>query len=226
MMKQILNKLTLSFMLFILAQFNIHAQSSDSISIKGIPHKLFWENAPSAYKLYSDSIVIECGEKTDMFRDPNVTYNTDNAPKLLFRPDDNFILTASIQHSFASKWDGGAIVIKADSMNWIKFCFEKDYTGAHRVVSVVTKDISDDCNSISIRGNTVFYKVAKADNVITLYCSTNGRHWFLVRHLQMNTSLPVFIGFLSQSPTGKNNKVTFANIHYSAKKIKDPYLGE
>jgi Uncharacterized conserved protein len=74
-----------------------------------------------------------------MFRDPNVTYNTDNAPKLLFRPDNNFVLIASIEHSFSSKWDGGAIVLMQDSLNWIKFCFEKDYTGAKRVVSVVTK---------------------------------------------------------------------------------------
>ena len=173
MMKQIPAKLTLWLILLLPVQFNIHAQSSDSISIKGIPHKLFWENVLRAYKLYSDSIVIECGEKTDMFRDPNVTYYTDNAPKLLFRPDDNFILTPSIQHSLASKWDEGVIVIKLDSMNRIKFCFERDYTGTHRVISVVTKDISDDFNSISIRGNTVFYKVAKADKVITLYCSTD-----------------------------------------------------
>ena len=44
-----------------------------------------------------------------MFRDPNVTYNTDNAPKLMFQPDDNFVLSASIQHAFLNKWDGGAM---------------------------------------------------------------------------------------------------------------------
>ena len=94
--------------------------------------------------------------------------------KLLFKADENFILSASIEHSFTNKWDGGAIVIKSDSLNWIKFCFEKDYTGAKRVVSVVTKNISDDCNSVGINSNKVFYKVAKADNVITLYYSTTG----------------------------------------------------
>lgn len=82
--------------------------------------------------------------KSDMYRDPNVTYNTDNAPKLLFRPDADFIFTTSIEHAFANKWDAGAIVLKQDSLNWVKFCFERDYTGANRVVSVVTKDISDD----------------------------------------------------------------------------------
>jgi uncharacterized protein len=205
---------------------NGYAQTSDSITIRAIPFKLYWENNPVSFKNNHDSLVIESGEKTDMFRDPNVTYNTDNAPKLLFTPDEHFVLIASIHHAFKNKWDGGAIVIIADSLNWIKFCFEKDYTGAHRVVSVVTKDISDDCNSMAVPGNTVFYKVAKAGNVITLYFSANGKRWFLVRHLQLNTNNPIRIGFLSQSPTGKYNKVTFSNIYYSSKKIKDPYLGE
>jgi regulation of enolase protein 1 (concanavalin A-like superfamily) len=199
---------------------------NDSVSISSIPHKLFWENKPLSFKESKNEFTITAGEKTDMFRDPNVTYNTDNAPKLLFKADENFILSASIEHSFANKWDGGAIVIKADSLNWIKFCFEKDYTGAKRVVSVVTKNISDDCNSVEIKSTTVFYKIAKADNVITLYYSDNGVKWFLIRHLQFDTSPGFEVGFLAQSPTGTKCTVKFSNIKYQAKKIKDPYLGE
>jgi len=202
------------------------AQKNDSLKIKSIPYALSLEDSPVSYSLNSDGIVLVAGAKTDMFRDPNVTYNTDNAPKILFQPDNDFVLTASIEHAFASKWDGGAIVIKQDSLNWIKFCFEKDYTGAHRVVSVVTKNISDDCNSVEIKSNKVFYKMAKADNVITLYYSTDGTKWFLVRHLQFDTSAGFKVGFLAQSPTGEKNQVKFSNITYQAKKIKDPYAGE
>jgi regulation of enolase protein 1 (concanavalin A-like superfamily) len=203
---------------------SLYAQST--IKFSGIPHPLSWVNKPVNYKINSTSIFIEAGEKTDMFRDPNVTYNTDNAPRLSFIADPNFVLTTEIHHGFISKWDGGAIVLEADKMNWIKFCFEKDYTGMHRVVSVVTKNISDDCNSVAISGNDVFYKIAKADNVITLYYSADGKKWFLIRHLQFNTSKPIKLGFLAQSPTGKNCKVAFSNITYSTKKIKDPYTGE
>jgi len=201
-------------------------QAQNSIKFSGIPHPLSWVNKPLSYKINPTSIFIQAGEKTDMFRDPNVTYNTDNAPRLSFTTDQNFVLTAEIHHDFISKWDGGAIVLEADKMNWIKFCFEKDYTGMHRVVSVVTKDISDDCNSVAINSNDVFYKIAKADNVITLYYSADGKKWFLIRHLQFNTTKPIKLGFLAQSPTGKNCKVTFSNITYSTRKIKDPYTGE
>ena len=210
----------------LLLVFNADGQKNDSLRIESIPYALSFENLPIDYSLNKNEIILVAGAKTDMFRDPNVTYNTDNAPKILFRPDNDFVLTAAIEHSFTSKWDGGAIVIKQDSLNWIKFCFEKDYTGARRVVSVATKNISDDCNSVEINSNKVFYKVAKADNVITLYYSTDGKKWFLVRHLQFDTTAGFKIGFLAQSPTGVKCQVKFSSITYQAKKIKDPYAGE
>jgi len=215
-----------SVLFLLLLHTFLNAQKNDSIHIAAIPFNLFWENTPERFSTKNHELIIVAGAKTDMFRDPNVTYNTDNTPKLLFTPDENFILTASVEHSFNNKWDGGAIVIKQDSLNWIKFCFEKDYTGARRVVSVVTKNISDDCNSVAVTTNKVFYKVAKADNVITLYYSNDGIKWFLIRHLQFETTKGFRAGFLAQSPTGDSCEVKFSNITYSAKKIKDPYTGE
>ena len=217
-----------SIQLLVLAlTFNsIAAQEPDSLNIPGIPHKLYWDNSPLSFSIKDSTITIVAGEKTDMFRDPNLTYNTDNAPKLLFKADSNFVLSVSIEHSFASKWDGGAIVLRQDSVNWIKFCFEKDYTGARRVVSVVTKDVSDDCNSVEISGNMVFYKVAKADKVITLYYSTDNKEWFLIRHLQFTSAQNLEVGFLAQSPTGTRCEVRFSNVKYQNKKIRDSYLGE
>jgi len=200
--------------------------NAQTISIPVIPYPLHWDIQPLHFTAKGNTITIVAGKKTDMFRDPNVTYNTDNAPKILFKPADNFVLTASIEHSFTNKWDGGAIVLKSDSLNWIKFCFEKDYTGARRVVSVVTKGISDDCNSVEINSNKVFYKLAKADNVITLYYSTDGNKWFLIRHLQFDAKPEFEVGFLAQSPTGTSCTVTFSNILYVERKISDPYTGE
>jgi regulation of enolase protein 1 (concanavalin A-like superfamily) len=200
------------------------AQKPDKIT--GIPYPLTWENRPVSYAITNNELTMVAGEKTDMFRDPNVTYNTDNAPKLLFQADEDFVLTTAIQHAFASKWDGGAIVLKSDSINWVKFCFEKDYTGAHRVVSVVTKNISDDSNSIEINADIAFFKMAKAGNVITLYCSADGKKWLLIRHLQFDAKPGFKVGFLAQSPTGTRCEVKFSQIKYEKKKIKDPYAGE
>lgn len=208
-----------TFSLVIVAQ-------SNTFKLAVIPYSLSLENKAKAVLVKNNEILLTAGANTDMFRDPNVTYNTDNAPKLLFQPDQDFVLSCSIEHPFKYKWDGGAIVIKADSMNWVKFCFEKDYQLKRRVVSVVTKNVSDDCNSLEMPTNKVFYKIAKADNVITLYCSNDNKNWYLVRHLQMDLPKNFQVGFLAQSPTGKECRVRFSSIKYVAKKIKDPYAGE
>ena len=219
-------RLSIFFLSAIISIGESLGQHHDSIRFDGIPKPLKWENRPKEYSINKTSITISAGEKTDMFRDPNVTYNTDNAPKLLFEADSNFVITAAVEHAFVSKWDGGALVLKADSLNWVKCCFEKDYTGAKRIVTVVTKGISDDCNSVELNSNKVYFKIAKADNVITIYYSLNGSKWFLVRHFTFDATNNLKVGFLSQSPTGKNCKVTFSEIRYAAKKIKDPYVGE
>lgn len=202
----------------------VEAQQTPAIS--SIPKQLFWENNPAQWSFQQQVLTVKAGAKTDMFRDPNVTYNTDNAPKLLFQPDSNFILTTAVEHAFANKWDGGALVLKVDSLRWIKFCLEKDYTGARRIVSVVTNNVSDDANSIAITGNKAFFKMAKAGNVITLYVSTDGKKWLLVRHVQMNIPEKFSVGFLAQSPTGQSCTIRFSNIQYAAKKLKDPYVAE
>jgi regulation of enolase protein 1 (concanavalin A-like superfamily) len=226
-MKRIKLQVTFSIIVIGLTSvISLSAQKKEFIEIPEIPFKLYWENEPLAFTQNNGELVIEAGAKTDMFRDPNVTYNTDNAPKLMFTPDDDFILTASIHHAFTEKWDGGAIVLKSDSLNWVKFCFEKDYTLQRRVVSVVTKNSSDDCNSVSVSSDKIFYKMAKANNVITLYYSMDGKVWLLVRHFQFNKTGKLAIGFLAQSPLGKSCKVTFGDITYRHKKINDPYTGE
>lgn len=224
--KRITLKLLSILFLSMLIQSSVLGQNKESLKIASIPHTLFWDIKPQKYSIKNNELVIIAGPKTDMFRDPNVTYNTDNAPKLLFEADVDFVLSASVEHSFASKWDGGAIVLKQDSLNWIKFCFEKDYTGARRVISVVTKNISDDCNSVEINANKVFYKVAKAGNVITLYYSPDTKKWFLIRHFQFDTAQALHVGFMAQSPTGPGCEVKFSDIRYEARKINDPYLGE
>jgi len=205
--------------------FNLTAQSV-KINIPGIPHPFTWENKPLKFSTTTHGFTITAGRKTDMFQDPNMTYHTDNAPQLLFQADSNFVLSLSITHAFANKWDGGAIVLKSDSLNWIKFCYEKDYRGAKRVVSVVTKGISDDCNSMAMQADIIYYKVAKAGKVITLYCSEDGITWMLVRHLYFDFKPGFKVGFLAQSPEGEKCEVKFDNIKYIAKKIVDPYAGE
>lgn len=204
----------------------VFGQKTDVPSIAGINKKLFWLHSPLDYKVKGNAVTIKAGPKTDMFVDPGGQYNMDNTPMLLFETDPDFVLTARIEHAFANQWDAGALVLRHDSVNWVKFAFEKDYTGAKRVVSVVTRGISDDCNSVELPASAAYYKIIRTGNSCALYFSNEGKSYYLVRNFQFLSPVPLKAGFLAQSPTGTECEVRFSEITYEAKKIKDVYKQE
>ena len=215
-----------SLSLIVVIVGTLSAQTLSSLKIPTIPRQMFWQNSPKVCTMKGGILTITAGEKTDLFRDPSQTYNVSNAPQLLFKADENFVFTAAVEHPFTTKWDAGGLVLSADSLNWVKFGFEKDYTGAHRIVSVVTKGLSDDANGLEIDGTQTWLRIAKAGNAVMLYQSNNGKKWFLIRHIFFEAKKGANIGFIAQSPEGKSNTVKFSDIKYESRKIADPYSGE
>jgi len=201
-------------------------QAKPGPQVPGIRKTTTWVNPPPRFELSEEALVMTSGEKTDLFIAPDGSYRVDSANRLLFPADRDFVLSARISHSFDRKWDAGALVLEADATHWIKFALEKDYTGAKRVVSVVTKGISDDCNSVEIHENHAFFQVAKKDDTVYLYVSEDGTAWYLVRTVGFKSSPSIRIGFLAQSPEGKATTVRFSSIRYEAVRIKDFWKGE
>jgi regulation of enolase protein 1 (concanavalin A-like superfamily) len=211
--------------LFCIVLFPCHlfAQTSDSLSLRAIPHKLFWEKASARFSKAGDSLTIEAASGTDIYRDSYGSYLPNNAPRLLFQADSNFILTVNVRHAFSDVWNAGGILLEDDSTHWIKFCFERDNTGANRIVSVVTNQYSDDCNAVAIPANHVFLKMAKAGEVIILYYSQDGKSWYMARRLRYVFARPVRVGFLVQAPGSTGNTVHFSRIQYQLKKVVNPF---
>lgn len=170
-----------------------------------------------------DSLTIEANSGTDVYRDSYGSYLPNNAPRLLFQADSNFILTVDVQHAFSNEWNAGGIMLEADSTHWIKFCFERDNTGANRIVSVVTNEYSDDCNAVSLPTNQAFLKMAKAGNVIILYYSGDGSTWYMARRLRYVFTRPLLVGFLVQAPGAHRNTVHFSHMQYQQKKVVNPF---
>lgn len=207
----------------ILFPFHLLAQKVDAISVNGIPHKLFWEKTPAMFSNTGDSLVIEAPAGTDLYRDSYGSYLPNNAPRLLFLADSNFILTVHILQDFSGEWNAGGIILEGDSSHWIKFNFEKDNTGAKRIVSVVTNGYSDDVNGVELPANEVALKMAKAGNVIILYYSADGRTWHIARRLRFEFAGPLQAGFLVQAPGATSNTVHFSHITYQLAKVVNPF---
>jgi regulation of enolase protein 1 (concanavalin A-like superfamily) len=200
-----------------------HGSNAQSLSIGGIPYALEWEGHPVHFDTDSDRLVIEAGHWTDLYRDPSGHHNQDNAPRLMCPVDSDFTLSAAIQPDFIGQWSSGGILLEGDSTHWIKFCFEKDYTGANRVVSVSTKELSDDCNSMALEMGKAYFTIAKTGDVVQLYCSTDDRHWYLIRRVNLGFRGPMKAGFIVQAPNPRGCRVVFSRIRYTRRRVTDPF---
>lgn len=200
---------------------------AQEVKIASIPYTMHFENQVQDYQVLGNNhIRIVAPANTDLFVMPQ--FSTNKSPRLVFRPDSDFILTAKITPEFKSKWDAGVLMIYNDSTHFAKFCFEADFKGQPRVVSVVCNDISDDCNSMAINNKDVYYRITGSTkgNTFVIYYSEDGKSWFPIRGFKLDKTDNLRIGFSAQSPAGKECSVDFEEISLEERKLKDYWAGE
>jgi regulation of enolase protein 1 (concanavalin A-like superfamily) len=200
----------------------------DAFTLSTVPAKLQWKKQPLDWAVGPDgSLSILAGEATDWFIDPAGGYVSDTAPAALFSPpDESFLLSARASVDFASAFDAGFIQVRAADDRWAKFCFEYSPAQQPMVVSVVTRGVSDDCNSTVIDGREVYLRVAVTPGTIAFHYSRDGSFWNLARYFGLERTSSLQVGFSSQSPTGKKCSAVFSEIIYRAGALKDNRTGE
>lgn len=202
------------------------------LKLPSIPGILRWKNQPLDWQILPDnSLVITAGANTDWFVDPAPTpaghKAKDDAPVALFTlPDKTFTLSAKISVDFAATFDAGVLQVRASDSLWAKLCFE--YSPQHQpmIVSVVTRDVSDDCNSRPIDGHEIYLRITRKTDIFAFHFSQDGHYWHLVRYFTLGPLVSLQAGFSSQSPTGSNCRTLFSEIHYRARAVKDIRSGE
>ncbi len=194
---------------------NLHAPSID-----GVPGPLEWQNLPTHWKIENGKdLSITAGKRSDWFISPIDGTQADMTPRLLFKPADDFLLSAKVSTEFRSHWDSGALVLYVGNTVWAKLCLEMTLENHPAIVSVVTKDRSDDSLSFAITGNTAYLKVVKNGAAIFFYASQDGETWSIVRSFSLGSDPDLRVGFSSQSPTGDSCTSVFTQIRYLPQKV-------
>ena len=67
------------------------------------------------------------------------------------------------------------------------------------VVSVVTRGVSDDCNSFVVDGTSVWLRIARIGGAFAFHASTDGVGWSFVRYFALATAGEPSVGFAAQS---------------------------
>jgi regulation of enolase protein 1 (concanavalin A-like superfamily) len=195
---------------------------AQAIRVAGIDAPLHWLRAPLDYRVAENGIVITAPAKSDRYSWSGGGHAPDNAPQLVFdSADGDFMLSTAVSHKFESTYDAGGLIVAADARHWFKFAFERDYTGAHRVVSVVTNDYSDDANAMEIDANTAYLRVSRMGSAFALHVSKDGKSWLLVRIFRFEHKGPLKIGLIAQCPEGQRSTITFFDLKYRATRLED-----
>jgi regulation of enolase protein 1 (concanavalin A-like superfamily) len=196
--------------------------STDSILLPSIPAPQRWGLPPVAGKIGGDGVLaITAGPRTDMFVNPAGTDVVLNAPRLVFAPDGDFMLSARVTVGFAGTYDAGVLLLYVDERNWGKLCFEYSPQRQPMIVSVVTQGFSDDANAYVVTGNQIFLRVSRLGRAFAFHASDDGVYWNLIRNFTLEPAAPLAAGFVAQSPTGDGCTVSFADIVYRPERLAD-----
>jgi regulation of enolase protein 1 (concanavalin A-like superfamily) len=174
------------------------------------------------------ALVADAPARTDLYVNPGGPESGDaesmlNATTLLGSPPaGDFKLSARVTAGFAAQYDAGVLMIWIDQRHWAKFCFELSPAAEPMVVSVVTREVSDDANAFVVDHTSVWLRVSRIDHVYAFHASTDGRTWRLIRVFTLGDVLAEHrIGFEAQSPTGDGCVVTFDQIRFTTDRLAE-----
>lgn len=194
-----------------------------------MPLSLRWLTEPHSWSVPDGtSLLVAAGPRTDWFADPQRSAEPLlNAPALVGDPNGDFLLSARVTVDFAETYDAGVLVLYASDGVWAKLCFEYSPQREPMVVSVVTRGLSDDCNSFVVDGESVWLRIARIGRAFAFHASTDGDSWSFIRHfaLEAGGGEPS-VGFAAQSPKGDGCAVRFERIAYAAARLGDLRSGE
>lgn len=188
-----------------------------SVSITGLPD-LAWHGEPAAhaFDVEAQRLSITARAGTDWSNDPLTGQRTANAAALLFVPEGDFALSARVSVDFAGIFDAGVLCLWQSQEQWAKLCFEHSPQREAMVVSVVTRDISDDANALVIEGSSVYLRLLRVGHAYAFHYSLDGSIWHFVRLFRLGQGgEPMHAGFLAQAPDASECTTTFEAITFS-----------
>ena len=159
---------------------------------------------------------------SDWFNDPLGPTRTSSAPAAMFSPTGDFQLATYVTVEFSSVFDAGVLFVHETNDDFAKLCFEYSPDLEPTVVSVVTREVSDDANGPTVEGSSVWLRVSRIGSTYAFHHSHDGQHWSMTRLFSLrHRSTHGAVGFLAQSPTGESCTVTFDQVSFRQSTLAD-----
>jgi len=140
---------------------------------------------------------------TNLFHAPDDGFVVVNAPMVLFAPEGDFTFRAKVSAQLVNVYDVAALVAYGDDKHWAKLCFENSALQEATVVTVVTRERSDDANSENVASPFVYLAIARKGNEYSMHFSRDGKQWRLARHFELPPEPKMRIGFAAHSDSNQ-----------------------
>ena len=174
---------------------------------------------PPGCRVRYGALILSAAAGTDMFVDPAGAEQPtvpDAGRFVGLPPAGDFTLAAQVRVEFGRMYDAGVLLLHARERHWAKLCFEYSPQLRPTAVTVVTRGVSDDCNSFEVDGDTLWLRITRSGAAWAFHASTDGSWWRLLRYFALGGDAAelVRVGFLAQSPTGEGCTATFDHIWF------------
>jgi len=195
---------------------NLFENMNDSV----VPTGMQWANVPSSWNFTEGQLLFEVSSGLDFFRDPKETFNKASAPFLYTVVEGDFILTTRVFAEMTAEYDSACLMILSDEKNWAKLCYEYVYQEPS-IVSVVTRNTSDDCLSEKIGQVRPYLRIQRSGNAVGFHHSIDGKTWTMSRYFGMNLGTSLKVGVLGQCPLGHGTHVQFECLNLLNEPVSD-----
>lgn len=199
-------------------------RASDLKPLEGPPWK--WMNQPAQYAFGDDGLWVESAGGTDFFINPEDGEHSHTAPFLFREVVGNFVVKIKVQPDFSSQWNAVALMIYSDPTHWIKYAYENSDATGPTVVSVVTKEVSDDANGAIPKDSPVLWlKVVRKGDLFSLHWSADDKQYYMSRLTKLPAGERLKVGVEFQSPLDHKARHTLLSweLHsYTVKDLRQP----
>lgn len=184
--------------------------------------ELDWRVAPTGpFEVAGSSVSFAAGPRSDLFVDPGGADAQAGAPLLLAQPGGDFRLSARVSATLAATYDAAALVVWASPSAWGKLALEYSPQREPTIVSVVTRDVSDDANGFVVEDPVVWLRISRRGETVAFHASVDGLWWSLVRYFTFPGAADASAGFLVQSPTGEGAQGRFDQVEWSDEPLRE-----
>jgi hypothetical protein len=111
-------------------------------------------------------------------------------------------------------YDVGALVAYGDDRHWAKLCFANSALQEATVVTVVTRERSDDANSETVASPFAYLAMVRKGNEFSMHFSCDGLQWRLARNFQLPSEPKLRIGFAAHTNANNQFVAGFSEIVY------------